>query len=123
MRIARFTPAACGPAAYGLVEGEGDELVVVPMEGSPYDGLRRAGKPLPLRDVVLLAPVEPSKVLAFGRNYAEHTHRGPDPLDREPGARGTQNRPRACCRGSQCERARRGRRAGRAAQRGVAERG
>lgn len=27
MRIARFTPAACGPAAYGLVEGEGDELV------------------------------------------------------------------------------------------------
>jgi 2-keto-4-pentenoate hydratase/2-oxohepta-3-ene-1,7-dioic acid hydratase in catechol pathway len=72
MRIARFRAAAGGPAAYGLVEGTGDETVVLPLESAPWDGPRQAGGSLALAEVVLLAPVEPSKVLAFGRNYAEH---------------------------------------------------
>lgn len=72
MRIVRFTPASGGPAAYGLLEGVGDDRVVAALEQAPYDGVRRTGEVLPLRDVQLLAPVEPSKVLAFGRNYAEH---------------------------------------------------
>ncbi len=72
MRIARFRPAAGGPVAYGLLEGAADELVVLPLEGAPFDGLRPTGGRLTRSEVVLLAPVEPSKVLAFGRNYAEH---------------------------------------------------
>ncbi len=72
MRIARFTPPAGGPAAYGQVEGEGSDAVVVQLEGSPFDGIRQTGERTPLSSVTLLAPVEPSKVLAFGRNYAEH---------------------------------------------------
>jgi 2-keto-4-pentenoate hydratase/2-oxohepta-3-ene-1,7-dioic acid hydratase in catechol pathway len=72
MRIARFTPPGGGPAAYGLVEGEGSDAVVVQLEGLPFDGIRQTGERTPLSEVTLLAPVEPSKVLAFGRNYAEH---------------------------------------------------
>lgn len=72
MRIVRFTPAAGGAAAYGLLEGRGEDRVVAGLEQAPYDGVQRTGEVLALRDVVLLAPAEPSKVLAFGRNYAEH---------------------------------------------------
>jgi 2-keto-4-pentenoate hydratase/2-oxohepta-3-ene-1,7-dioic acid hydratase in catechol pathway len=72
VRIARFTPTAGGPAAYGLVEGDGADASVVRLDGSPFDGLRPTGERTPLSEVTLLAPVEPSKVLAFGRNYAEH---------------------------------------------------
>ncbi len=72
MRIARFTPATGGPASYGLVEGEAEDAVVVGLDGPPFDGVRPTGERRPLHEVTLLAPVEPSKVLAFGRNYAEH---------------------------------------------------
>ncbi len=72
MRITRFRAAAGGPAGYGLIEGETDELVVLPLEGPPYDGVRQVGGALTRDEVVLLVPVEPSKVLAFGRNYAKH---------------------------------------------------
>jgi len=72
MRIARFTPASGGPASYGVVEGDGEDGVVVRLEGSPFDGLRQTDERTPLSEVTLLAPVEPSKVAAFGRNYAEH---------------------------------------------------
>ena len=72
MRIARFTPASGGPASYGVVEGDGEDAVVVRLEGSPFDGVQQTGERTPLSEVTLLAPVEPSKVVAFGRNYAEH---------------------------------------------------
>jgi 2-keto-4-pentenoate hydratase/2-oxohepta-3-ene-1,7-dioic acid hydratase in catechol pathway len=72
MRIARYTPADGGPAAYGLIEGEAADAVVVRLDGSPFDGIRQTDERTPLREVTLLAPVEPTKVLCFGRNYAEH---------------------------------------------------
>jgi 2-keto-4-pentenoate hydratase/2-oxohepta-3-ene-1,7-dioic acid hydratase in catechol pathway len=72
MRIARFTPAGGGPVSYGVVEGDGADAVIRRLDGSPFDGGRPAGDPVSLGEVTLLAPVEPSKVLAFGRNYAEH---------------------------------------------------
>ena len=72
MRIARFTTADGGPASYGLVEGEAADGVVRRLDGSPFEGIRPTGESLPLAEVTLLAPVEPSKVVAFGRNYAEH---------------------------------------------------
>jgi 2-keto-4-pentenoate hydratase/2-oxohepta-3-ene-1,7-dioic acid hydratase in catechol pathway len=72
VRIARYTTADGGPASYGLIEGEGADAVVVRLDGTPFDGVRTTGERTPLADVRLLAPVEPSKVLCFGRNYAEH---------------------------------------------------
>ncbi len=72
MRIARYAPVAGGPASYGLVEGDGGDAVVARLEGPPFDGVRTTGERTPLAEVRLLAPVEPSKVLCLGRNYAEH---------------------------------------------------
>ena len=72
MRIARYTPADGGPAAYGLIEGEAADAGVARLAGTPFDGLRTTGERVPLREVRLRAPVEPSKVLCMGRNYAEH---------------------------------------------------
>ena len=72
MRIARYTTADGGAPVYGVVEGDGDGAVVTALDGLPYDGVRPAGEPVALAQVTLLAPVEPSKVVAFGRNYAEH---------------------------------------------------
>ncbi len=73
MRIARFTTAGVGgAAAYGLVQGDGEDAVVAHLDGPPFDGVRQTGERTPLSEVTLLAPVEPSKVVAFGRNYAEH---------------------------------------------------
>jgi 2-keto-4-pentenoate hydratase/2-oxohepta-3-ene-1,7-dioic acid hydratase in catechol pathway len=72
MRIARYTAVDGGPASYGLVVGEGADTVVRRLDGSPFEEIRETGESLPLAEVRLLAPVEPSKVLCFGRNYAEH---------------------------------------------------
>ncbi|MFP5372790.1 MAG: fumarylacetoacetate hydrolase family protein [Actinomycetes bacterium] len=72
MRIARYTTEDGGPASYGVVQGDGDDAVVVRLDGPPFDGVRETGERTPLSEVTLLAPVEPSKVVAFGRNYAEH---------------------------------------------------
>ena len=72
MRVARYSPADGGPPSYGVVEGDGDDAVVARLEGPPFDEVRRTGERTPLSEATLLAPVEPSKVVAFGRNYAEH---------------------------------------------------
>lgn len=78
MRIARFAAAGQDPA-YGIIElaldgGDHPDSVAVitgdPLAGVPvnYTGERHA-----LADVRLLAPVIPrSKVLAVGKNYADH---------------------------------------------------
>jgi 2-keto-4-pentenoate hydratase/2-oxohepta-3-ene-1,7-dioic acid hydratase in catechol pathway len=70
VRIARFTSG--DGAAFGVVEGDEDALTVRRMEGHPFAPFQLTGDPLPLSDVRLLAPVLPSKVVAVGRNYAEH---------------------------------------------------
>jgi 2-keto-4-pentenoate hydratase/2-oxohepta-3-ene-1,7-dioic acid hydratase in catechol pathway len=76
VRIARFTTG--DGAAFGVVEGDGsdpadgDGLTVRRIEGHPFAPFQVVGDPQPLADVRLLAPVLPSKVVAVGRNYAEH---------------------------------------------------
>ena len=77
MRIARFTTG--DGAAFGVVEGDGVDpatdgagLTVRRIEGHPFAPFQVVGEPQPLADVRLLAPVLPSKVVAVGRNYAEH---------------------------------------------------
>ncbi|MGP4112362.1 fumarylacetoacetate hydrolase family protein [Streptomyces sp. 4N509B] len=66
MRIARFS--IDGTVGFGVVEG--DELDIV--RGHPFAGVERSGRRVPLDKVRLLPPVLPSKVVAVGRNYADH---------------------------------------------------
>jgi len=86
VRIARF--ARGDDVGYGIVEDvqpdgaasvdtgpDSDGLVVAELMGHPFGvgaSVRLTGARLPLSDVRLLAPVLPSKVVAIGKNYAEH---------------------------------------------------
>jgi 2-keto-4-pentenoate hydratase/2-oxohepta-3-ene-1,7-dioic acid hydratase in catechol pathway len=77
MRIARY--AAGGAVAFGVVEGELAEpagdlsgLTVRAIDGHPFAPFQVVGEPQPLSSVRLLSPVLPSKVVAIGRNYADH---------------------------------------------------
>ncbi|KNE82725.1 MULTISPECIES: fumarylacetoacetate hydrolase family protein [Streptomyces] len=73
MRIARFS--IDGNVAFGVVEGEPsdpDGPVLDIIKGHPFAEFERSGKKVPLDRVRLLPPVLPSKVVAIGRNYAEH---------------------------------------------------
>jgi 2-keto-4-pentenoate hydratase/2-oxohepta-3-ene-1,7-dioic acid hydratase in catechol pathway len=70
VRIARYT--AGDGAAFGVVEGENDALTIRSIDGHPFAPFQVVGDPQPLSQVRLLAPVLPSKVVAIGRNYAEH---------------------------------------------------
>ena len=78
MRIARFKTSGTGSAAgvgFGVVDGDVEDptsLHVTAIDGHPFAPFQAVGEPLPLAGVRLLAPVLPSKVLGFGRNYAEH---------------------------------------------------
>jgi 2-keto-4-pentenoate hydratase/2-oxohepta-3-ene-1,7-dioic acid hydratase in catechol pathway len=71
VRIARFS--IDGNVAFGAVEGDRqDELVLDIIKGIPFADFELSGTKVPVSKVRLLPPVLPNKVVAFGRNYAEH---------------------------------------------------
>jgi 2-keto-4-pentenoate hydratase/2-oxohepta-3-ene-1,7-dioic acid hydratase in catechol pathway len=70
VRIARY--AHDGEVAFGAVEGSADAPEVAEILGHPFGPIEFTGARRPLADVRLLAPVLPSKVVAIGKNYAEH---------------------------------------------------
>ncbi len=87
MRIARY--AAGDEVGYGVVTSAPADgpagggaaaavpgLVVAELSGHPFgvgeDDIRFTGRRHQLDDVRLLAPVLPSKIVAIGRNYADH---------------------------------------------------
>jgi 2-keto-4-pentenoate hydratase/2-oxohepta-3-ene-1,7-dioic acid hydratase in catechol pathway len=88
VRIARFAKGE--GVAYGVVEGEdGQPQTIAELYGHPFGvdpaGVRLTGSRYPLAEVRLLAPVLPSKVLAVGKNYAEHVKEmGGSELPEEP---------------------------------------
>ncbi len=67
MRIVRYQVKNTTPQ-YGWALNE----KVGPMEGSPFGEYRRLKAEIPLEQVRLLAPCQPSKIVCVGRNYAEH---------------------------------------------------
>lgn len=76
MRYVRFVyPAEPGTSAYGVLEGD----VVYELAAPPYGGEERTGLFYPLTDVRLVAPCQPSKVLAVGLNYRSHLGGRPEP--------------------------------------------
>jgi 2-keto-4-pentenoate hydratase/2-oxohepta-3-ene-1,7-dioic acid hydratase in catechol pathway len=65
VQIVRFRAEAL--TRYGVLDGS----VVVEYAGTPWTLFRRGRRRYPLRQVVLLAPAQPSKVVAIGLNAAE----------------------------------------------------
>jgi 2-keto-4-pentenoate hydratase/2-oxohepta-3-ene-1,7-dioic acid hydratase in catechol pathway len=91
VRIARFT--AGDDPLFGVVTGELDEFgqaaddsVVVELVGDPlYAGIQPTQTEHRLADIRLLAPVIPrSKVVAIGRNYADHAAEHGADVPKEP---------------------------------------
>lgn len=75
MKIARFQH---GPkVAYGLVEEDG----VYALAGDPFEGFERGAE---LAEVRLLAPVQPTKIVALGVNYRAHAEEVGHPLPEVP---------------------------------------
>lgn len=66
MRIVRYKNGR--KASYGIVERER----VFSADGDPFKGLTKGDPAGSLSDLKLLPPVEPTKILAIGRNYLEH---------------------------------------------------
>src|SRR3989475_6686912 len=67
-------------AHYGVVEGEN----VVEISGPPWKAWSRGTRIARLADVRLLAPVEPSKIVCIGRNYAAHAAELGNEVPKEP---------------------------------------
>ncbi len=80
MRIIRFDIQ--GRTAYGILAGEKIEV----LWGLPYDGgvVNTTGEILSLPEVMLLAPCEPTKIVAIGLNYRDHAKEIGAPLPEEP---------------------------------------
>jgi 2-keto-4-pentenoate hydratase/2-oxohepta-3-ene-1,7-dioic acid hydratase in catechol pathway len=73
-----------GAAHYGVEAGER----INELDRAPWDGGQPTGKNVAAGDVTLLAPAEPSKVIAVGYNYISHreemTHEEPRPIPEHP---------------------------------------
>lgn len=55
-----------------VIEGEEPNLIAKEIEGTPFTDPVFRGREWPLADVRLLAPMLPGKIVAIGRNYADH---------------------------------------------------
>jgi 2-keto-4-pentenoate hydratase/2-oxohepta-3-ene-1,7-dioic acid hydratase in catechol pathway len=58
-----------GQAFYAVLDGDKIRRLV----GFPYDDIAYTGETYVLGDIKILAPSEPSKIVAVGLNYAKHT--------------------------------------------------
>src|SRR5687768_16863856 len=67
-RTGRSQTALTEAISYGILEGQ----TIRELQGDIFAGAEPTGKTLNLPDVKLLAPCEPSKVVAVGRNYKSH---------------------------------------------------
>jgi 2-keto-4-pentenoate hydratase/2-oxohepta-3-ene-1,7-dioic acid hydratase in catechol pathway len=83
MKICRYVPrntASAPSPRYGLIEGE----KVIEISGLPWGQCTRGAQSLRLADVRLLGPVEPSKIVCVGRNYAAHAAELGNEVPKEP---------------------------------------
>jgi 2-keto-4-pentenoate hydratase/2-oxohepta-3-ene-1,7-dioic acid hydratase in catechol pathway len=78
MRLVRFRLGEL--LATGAVDGDAVQV----LRGTFFDDPLPTGQQVPLDDVRLLAPVLPSKVVAVGRNYAEHAEEVGADVPEEP---------------------------------------
>lgn len=67
-------------SAWAREEGDGLRL----LSGDPWTGTTDAAETVSLKEARLLAPVQPSKVVAVGLNYKDHAAERNKPLPKEP---------------------------------------
>jgi 2-keto-4-pentenoate hydratase/2-oxohepta-3-ene-1,7-dioic acid hydratase in catechol pathway len=65
---------------YGLIEND----AILQITGVPWGQWSRSGHSSRLNEVRLLAPVEPSKIVCIGRNYAAHAAEMGNEVPKEP---------------------------------------
>ena len=79
MKVARFSNGA--DPRFGIVDGP--ELVV--LKGHPLvAGYQTTGERIPLKEVKLLAPTIPSKIVCIGKNFADHAAEIGEEVTAEP---------------------------------------
>ena len=78
MKLARFKTG--NVISYGLVE----ENKIFQVSGSIFNDFKKTGEEFDLNTVKLLAPVEPSKIVAVGINYKGHAKELNMPIPQEP---------------------------------------
>ncbi|MBI5047935.1 MAG: fumarylacetoacetate hydrolase family protein [Deltaproteobacteria bacterium] len=78
MKLARFLKD--GLRKFGIVEGED----IIEIEGSIFSNFQKTSITHKLNSVKLLAPCEPSKIVAIGLNYKAHAAEFNKPLPEEP---------------------------------------
>jgi 2-keto-4-pentenoate hydratase/2-oxohepta-3-ene-1,7-dioic acid hydratase in catechol pathway len=67
MRLLRFSTPTLSPRYGWLFEDQIGEI-----DGDPFGAYRRMEPDIPVKDVKLLPPVLPGKIICVGRNYAAH---------------------------------------------------
>jgi 2-keto-4-pentenoate hydratase/2-oxohepta-3-ene-1,7-dioic acid hydratase in catechol pathway len=70
VRIARFSTG--DGVGFGVVEGGPGEEFIAGISGHPFGSIQFTGERYSLSQVKLVAPMLPSKVVAIGKNYADH---------------------------------------------------
>lgn len=83
MKLCRVSHATFAKPRYGFIEGSAFHPL---NEGDWLDNLaaEQNGTLVPLEEVVLLAPVTPSKIVCVGRNYREHAEELGNKMPDEP---------------------------------------
>jgi 2-keto-4-pentenoate hydratase/2-oxohepta-3-ene-1,7-dioic acid hydratase in catechol pathway len=78
MRIVRFSQE--GRSGYAVLDGE----KILPIWENAFAGITATGETLTLGEVTLLAPSEPSKIVALGLNYRDHAAEFGHPVPEDP---------------------------------------
>jgi 2-keto-4-pentenoate hydratase/2-oxohepta-3-ene-1,7-dioic acid hydratase in catechol pathway len=84
MKFCRFVPLdradSNGAPRYGIL----DEYQVREISGAPWFDWSQSSRAWPLASIRLAGPVEPSKIVCIGRNYAAHAAELGNELPKEP---------------------------------------
>ncbi len=78
MKYVRFI--AKGYTGYGIVEGQH----IFPIDGTPYQHYSIIRQPIPIEEVRLLSPCQPSKAICIGLNYRDHAEEIGIPIPSSP---------------------------------------
>ncbi len=80
MRFCRFLAPGAESAIYGIAE----DASLLEIRGTPWGNWRKTARSYELAACRLLAPVEPSKIVCVGRNYAAHAAELGNEMPKEP---------------------------------------
>jgi 2-keto-4-pentenoate hydratase/2-oxohepta-3-ene-1,7-dioic acid hydratase in catechol pathway len=80
MKFCRFQPAPNAPPKFGILDGNSTHEI----NGKPWAKWTAEPRSFPVQSIRLLAPVEPSKIVCVGRNYAAHAAELGNEMPKEP---------------------------------------